>query len=271
MQYALLIYGNEADAEKAPPAAREAILRDFDAFTVSILKAGKLRGGEALQPTPTATSVRFKDGRLVTTDGPFGQTKEQLGGFYLIDASNLDDALEIASRVPSVRAGGTVEIRPVLTVPRPAQGDAGEVPPLEVSRRFEAPPSTVFDAWLSGQWAEWVAPPGSTCEVVTLEQRVGGSYRLKMAMPDGRSVFIDGKFRELARPARLVMTWTGSYNGHETLLTVFLRADGKDTIMSLRHERFADAEQREGYQVGWTGPGGAFDKLAESLAHRARS
>jgi uncharacterized protein YndB with AHSA1/START domain len=144
-------------------------------------------------------------------------------------------------------------------------------PPLEVSRRFEAPASAVFDAWLSDEWADWVAPPGSTCEVVVLEPRVGGSYRLKMLMPDGRSILIDGTFRELARPARLVMTWTGSYNGHETLLTVALRADGSGTMMNLRHECFADAEQREGYQVGWTGPGGALDKLNESLTRRASS
>jgi hypothetical protein len=124
MQYALLIYGNEAAAENAPAATSDAIMRDFDAFTASILKAGKFRGGQAFQPTATATTVRMTDERAAATDGPFAQTREQLGGFYLIEARNLDEAMEIASRVPSVRFGGAVEIRPVLAIPRAGEATA---------------------------------------------------------------------------------------------------------------------------------------------------
>jgi hypothetical protein len=118
MQYALLIYGDEIAAEKAPPAAKEAIMRDFAAFTASILTAGKYRGGEAFRPTATATTLRLNEGRVSIGDGAVRSTTGQLGGFYLVDARNLDEAMEIAARVPSVRFGGTVEIRPVL--PRPA-------------------------------------------------------------------------------------------------------------------------------------------------------
>ncbi len=121
MQYALLIYGNEAAAETTPAATKDEIMKAFDAFTASILRAGKFRGGEAFQPTTTATTVRLSKERVSATDGPFAQTREQLGGFYLIEARDLDEAMETASRVPSVRFGGAVEIRPVLAIPRPAE------------------------------------------------------------------------------------------------------------------------------------------------------
>ena len=112
MQYALLVYGNETAFEKAPPDAREAIMKDFGAFAVATQKTGKCRGGEAFQPTRTATTVRAQEGRVIMSDGPFGETKEQLGGFFLIDAANLDEAMEIAAGVPSVRIGGSIEIGP---------------------------------------------------------------------------------------------------------------------------------------------------------------
>jgi len=134
MQYALLIYGNEATAEKAPPAAKDAMMKNFDAFTASILKAGKFRGGEAFQPTANATTMRLRDERVAATDGPFAQTREQLGGFYLIEARNLDEAMEIASSVPSVQFGGAVEIRPVLAIPRPGEATAPSTPSRGKSR-----------------------------------------------------------------------------------------------------------------------------------------
>ncbi len=152
-----------------------------------------------------------------------------------------------------------------------ARGSASqdkEVPPLELSRWFAAPPEALFDAWLTRQWAEWVSPAGTTCEVVALEP---SGYHLRMAMPDGRVIEITGVFLEVDRARRLTMTWTGSYNNHETRLTVTFRADGAGTTMSLRQERFADAAQREAYQSGWIGEGGAFDKLASSLARSARA
>jgi hypothetical protein len=76
--------------------------------------AGKIKGGNALQPTGTATSVRVRDGKRMTTDGPFAETKEQLGGYYLVDAPDLDAAIEMAAKIPGARFG-TIEVRPIMT------------------------------------------------------------------------------------------------------------------------------------------------------------
>jgi hypothetical protein len=113
MRYLCLIYENEKQWESLPPAESEAIMNEYFAFTEDIRKNGKMVAGEALQPTVTATTVRVRNGKVSTTDGPFVETKEQLGGFYLIEAKDLNEALKIASRIPSARFGG-VEVRPVI-------------------------------------------------------------------------------------------------------------------------------------------------------------
>jgi hypothetical protein len=112
MQYLLLIYENLAEtAAHREPAAT--MLSDYRAFTQSIIQAGQFKAGDALQPTSTATTVRVREGKTLTTDGPFAETREQLGGYYLIEAKNLDEAIGIAARVPSARYG-SIEIRPVM-------------------------------------------------------------------------------------------------------------------------------------------------------------
>jgi hypothetical protein len=113
MRYLCLIYENEKQWESLPPAESEAIMNEYFAFTEDIRKNGKMIAGEALQPTVTATTVRVRNGKVSTTDGPFVETKEQLGGFYLIEAKDLNEAIQIASRIPSARYGG-VEVRPVI-------------------------------------------------------------------------------------------------------------------------------------------------------------
>ena len=113
MRYLCLIYENEKSWESLPPAESEAIMGEYFAFTEDIRSNGKLVAGEALQPTPTATTVRVRNGRISTTDGPYVETKEQLGGFYLIDAKDLNDAIQVASRIPSARYGA-IEVRPVI-------------------------------------------------------------------------------------------------------------------------------------------------------------
>lgn len=114
MQYLLLIYDEEKTWDAMSEADRKAIAAEYDAFTDDIRKSGHFRNGEALQPTTTATTVRVKNGKTMTTDGPFAETREQLGGMYLIEAANLDDAIEVAARIPSTRVGGSIEIRPVM-------------------------------------------------------------------------------------------------------------------------------------------------------------
>ena len=113
MKYLCLIYENEKQFETLPPAESEAIMNEYFTFTDDIQKNGKLVAAEALQPTATASTVRVRNGKVSTTDGPFAETKEQLGGFYLIEATDLNDAIQVASRIPSARFGA-VEVRPVV-------------------------------------------------------------------------------------------------------------------------------------------------------------
>jgi hypothetical protein len=113
MKYLCLIYENEKNWETMPQADSEAIMNEYFAFTEDTRKNGKYIAGEALQPTPTATTVRVRNGKISTTDGPFAETKEQLGGFYLIEAQDLNDAIQVAARIPSARLGA-IEVRPVV-------------------------------------------------------------------------------------------------------------------------------------------------------------
>jgi hypothetical protein len=113
MKYLCLIYSNESQWLSMPSAEYNAVLGEFFAFTEQIRGQRKYLAGEDLQPTRTATMVRVRHGRISTTDGPFAETKEQLGGFYLIDAADLSDAIQVASRIPSARYG-CIEVRPVV-------------------------------------------------------------------------------------------------------------------------------------------------------------
>ena len=113
MQYLLLIYGNEKSQADMPAEARQAMMGEWFKYTNDMKDAGVYVGGNALQPVATATSVRLRDGKRVTTDGPFAETKEQLGGYYLVEAKNLDEALDWAEKCPGSR-GGTLEVRPVM-------------------------------------------------------------------------------------------------------------------------------------------------------------
>ena len=113
MRYLCLIYENERAWETTPPAELEAIMNEYFGFTDDIRKNGKYVAGEALHPTASATTLRVRNGKVSTTDGPFAETKEQLGGFYLIEATDLNDAIQVASRIPGARSG-SIEIRPVV-------------------------------------------------------------------------------------------------------------------------------------------------------------
>lgn len=112
MQYLLLIYDNEAEMAARDEAAMSAMVNEYRAFTQSIIQGGQFKAGDALQPTSTATTVRVRGGKTLTTDGPFAETREQLGGYYLIEAKDLDEATAIAARVPSARSG-SIEVRPI--------------------------------------------------------------------------------------------------------------------------------------------------------------
>lgn len=113
MQYLLMIYRNEAELSGMEPADRKKMTAEYGAFTQSIIQSGHFKAGDGLQPTTTATTVRVRDGKMLTTDGPFAETREQLGGYYLIDAKDLDTALGIAARIPGAKTG-SIEVRPVM-------------------------------------------------------------------------------------------------------------------------------------------------------------
>ena len=113
MKYLCLIYDEESMLEAMSKPENDAFMGEYFGFTNSIKEAGKYCGGEALQPIHTATTVRVRNGKTTTTDGPFAETKEQLGGYYLVEAVDLNEAIQIASRIPSARTG-SVEVRPIV-------------------------------------------------------------------------------------------------------------------------------------------------------------
>jgi hypothetical protein len=113
MRYLCLIYDDEQQLNGMSKEEGEAFMGEYFAFTNEIKVSGHYVAGEALQPVQTATTLRQRGGKASTTDGPFAETKEQLGGFYLIEARDLNEALQVAGRIPSVRTG-SVEVRPVV-------------------------------------------------------------------------------------------------------------------------------------------------------------
>lgn len=118
MKYLLLIYSDETQWASMSEAEGQEVMAEYMKYTQDIHKSGNYLGGDALQPTATATSVRVRDGKRLTTDGPFAETREQLGGFYLVEAKDLDEAIDLAARIPSARVG-TIEVRPIMPTPRP--------------------------------------------------------------------------------------------------------------------------------------------------------
>ena len=112
MRYALLIYGNEAQDAQMTPEQQQVQMGRYFAYTEELASSNTSRSGEALLPTSMATTVHVKNGKVLTTDGPFAETKEQLGGFYIVDVENLDQAIEWAAKIPHA-VTGSVEIRPV--------------------------------------------------------------------------------------------------------------------------------------------------------------
>jgi hypothetical protein len=112
MRYALLICGDETAMQAMSPDEASASMAKYAAFGEAMTKRGVLQGGERLRPTTDATCVQLRNGDVVTSDGPFAETKEQIGGFYLVDCKDLDEAIEVASKIPAAQTG-TIEVRPI--------------------------------------------------------------------------------------------------------------------------------------------------------------
>jgi len=114
MKYLLTLWGDEARYGERTPEQIQASMKEWDAYTVEVQDAGAFLGGEGLQPTATATTIAIQaDGNQIVTDGPFAETKEQLGGFYLLECDSLDEAIEWAAKIPGAQFG-SVEVRPVM-------------------------------------------------------------------------------------------------------------------------------------------------------------
>jgi len=118
MKYLLLIYENEASLAGLSEAEQGKIFEEYMVYTKGIRKNGNYVAGEALQPVSTATTVRVKNGKTLTTDGPFAETREQLGGFYLVEAKDLDEAIRLAAGIPA-SGTGSIEVRPIMPFPVP--------------------------------------------------------------------------------------------------------------------------------------------------------
>jgi hypothetical protein len=112
MQYLLMIYANEREMAAFGEAALTEMSQEYAEFTKSIVQSGNFKAGDRLRPVATASTVRVRNGKPVTTDGPFAETREQLGGYYLVEAKNLDEALALAARIPGARHG-SIEVRPI--------------------------------------------------------------------------------------------------------------------------------------------------------------
>src|SRR3954465_7620508 len=112
MRYVLLICGDESGFAAVSPAEAEASMAEDAKFGEEMAKRGVLQGGERLHPTSDATTVQLRNGEVLTSDGPFAETKEQIGGYYVVDAKDLDEAIDIAAKIPGA-AIGTIEVRPI--------------------------------------------------------------------------------------------------------------------------------------------------------------
>ena len=112
MRYLMLICTDERAMAAVGPEERDATTEEYMAFGAAMTERGVLEGGERLRPTSDATTVHVRDGEVLTADGPFAETKEQIGGYYVVDAADLDEAVEIAAKIPAARAG-SVEVRPI--------------------------------------------------------------------------------------------------------------------------------------------------------------
>lgn len=120
MQYLLLIYSDESIEYAMSNEQRGQYMANYRTFTADIVAAGAFQAGDALNPVQTAKSVRVRDGQRIVTDGPFAETREQLGGYYLVEAATEEEAIAIAAKIPTVHHG-TIEVRPIIVW----DGDAG--------------------------------------------------------------------------------------------------------------------------------------------------
>jgi len=114
VRYMLLIYGDEATFADMDPGQVSETMQGYEKYSAWLVEKGWMRAGDPLADTDKATTVRVRDGQTLATDGPFAETKEQLGGYYIVECANLDEAIEAATKLPAASHGGCVEVRPIV-------------------------------------------------------------------------------------------------------------------------------------------------------------
>lgn len=260
----LLIYGAESSWT---PEERETCMVDSMKVCDQLAVEGKYIASSPLHSVSTATCLRIRDGKKQITDGPFAETTEQLGGYYVVEAENLDEALEIASRLPPAKVG-TVEIRPLYPLPEVAQEPKGKV--LRLSRLLPVAREKLYRCWTEPELLkQWFTPkPWQTVDC-TLDLRPGGEFTTVMRSPEGQefpSVGIVVDFepnRKLHFTDAFMPGWIPSDKAFFTGIVTFAdEKGGTRYIAEAHHWTVEDARQHEkmGFYEGW---GKAADQLFE--------
>ena len=263
MKYMLLIYSDENIWTES---SREHCYAESMELTRELDEAGHFLGAAPLHPVADATSVRLREGKRMVTDGPFAETREQLGGFFMIEASNLDEAIEIAARIPGARVG-TVEIRPVVELPGLSSGgqerkvtDADRE--IVSARVFEAWRSQLFDAWTKPEHLKkWWGPKGFTNTFHEFDPRPGGHWRFIMHGPDGID-YDNVMLFEVVSAERIVMRHLSA--PHFTIFATFDEVSyGTKLTFRMQFENVDTCQRLKGICVEANEQN--FDRLAEEL------
>ena len=270
MKYLCLVYGEEKALANMPD-------EHCVAFDAQVRKSGHCIASEALQPASTATTVRVRNGKVSVTDGPFAETKEALAGFYMIEARDLNEAIQIAARIPPAEVG-SIEVRPI----RPIRE---QFKPFVLSTLVDAPRDVVWRAWTEPERLKrWWGPKGFTVHTCKVDLRRGGVFHYGMKTPDGKDVWGRFVYSEIRAPERLqfVVSFSDPQGGvtrHpwnanwplQMLSTVEFAPDCSDRTKVTVHwtpheasevERKTFDEGRESMKQGWTG---TFEQFGEYL------
>lgn len=199
MKYMLLIYSPE---QCWTSDEWHACVEKSSALCLKLAQQGKFISASPLQPISTATSVRVRDGKKCITDGPFAETTEQLGGYYILDVDSLDDAIAVAAELtPATK--GTIEIRPMVDLPMTPIPDAQEILTF---RDLPFPREQVFAAYSDpGRLARWWGPSGFTNTIQQLDFKAGGDWWLIMHGPDGKNYDNHWVYQTIQKPGLIVM------------------------------------------------------------------
>lgn len=268
MKYMLLIYGAEsAWTEKE----RETCMLDSMDICDQLAAAGKYIDSSPLHPVSMATCLRVRGGKRHITDGPFAETTEQLGGYYLLDVDNLDEALEIAATLPPAKVG-TVEIRPLF--PLPERPEKTEEKPakegLAFTRKLPLKPDFVYRCYTEAELLkQWFCPSPWKVTEATLDPRAGGAFFTTMEGPNGERMENKGIYLEAVPGERVVFTdayepgWIPN-SGLFMTAVITLKADGEGTLYTAKVEHWtAEAEENHrkmGFFEGWNK---ALDQMVE--------